>query len=493
MFILIASIIFCGLPLILLYVHLKWAKEDLKLGIPGPPCIPILGNLHLLWNYIKEEKLHEIILDLINEYGETIRVRVGPKLFIFTTEVKLVEAIVNNPKFMKSDDYKIYQPWLGDGLILAHGEKWHKMRKLLTPAFHFQILGRFVPIFQEQAEVFVEKVRNLGPEENINVAPWLQSFALDVVSESSMGVKLNAQNDPNRDFVVASKELLDTLCLRFYYPLYNIDFIWKLTSHYKKCCDRIRFINGFVNDVINQRREKLLNEKSPDPSEEKPALLDILLQSTIDDSPLSNEAIRDEMNTFMVAGHETTGTTMGFVIFLLAKHQEVQEKVFLEIKENSLNQKLSIRDINSLRYLDCVIKETLRLYPILPDAIKQSAEDFTLRKYFIPAKTSILTSIHAVHRLEKNFKNPDEFNPDRFLDEISNEERSPYTYQPFSAGLRNCIGQRFAMLEMKTLLIQVLSEYKIHLGTKNFEIDLRESTLLFSRNGVNVKFEKRKK
>lgn len=114
--------------------------------------------------------------------------------------------MVNNAKFIKSDDYKIYQQWLGDGLALTSGEKWYKMRKLLTPAFHFQILERFIPIYQEQAKIFLEKVRNLSEGEVIDVVPWFHAFALDVISESSMGVKLNAQGDPNTMFVVANKE-----------------------------------------------------------------------------------------------------------------------------------------------------------------------------------------------------------------------------------------------------------------------------------------------
>lgn len=225
--------------------------------------------------------------------------------------------------------------------------------------------------------------------------------------------------------------------------------------------------------------------------QEKPALLDILLQSSIDGEPLSNETIRDEMNTFMVAGHETSGTTLGFITFILAKYPEVQDRVYHEIKELGLDNNLTIRDINSLTYLDCVIKEVLRLYPILPDPMKQCTEDFRFGSIFIPAHTTICTTIHASHMNEKYFTDPEVFNPDRFSDEINAKERSPFTYQPFSSGLRNCIGQKFALLEMKTVLIQILQEYEVQLGMKDFEIDVRNTTLLFSRNGVQIKFKKR--
>lgn len=147
--------------------------------------------------------------------------------------------------------------------------------------------------------------------------------------------------------------------------------------------------------------------------------------------------------------------------------------------------------MKTVAYFDCVIKETLRLYPILPDALKQCTEDVQFGNIFLPAYTTIGTTIHASHMHKKNFEDPEVFDPNRFIDGITAKERSPYSYQPFSAGLRNCIGQKFALLEMKTILIEILREYEIQLSSKDFEIDLRETTLLYSSNGVKIKFKKR--
>lgn len=92
------------------------------------------------------------------------------------------KVVVNSSKFFKSDDYKIYEPWFGDGLVNANGEKWQKMRKLLTPAFHFQILERFIPIYEEQGKIFLNKIQKLKDGSVIDVLPWFHSYALDVVS-----------------------------------------------------------------------------------------------------------------------------------------------------------------------------------------------------------------------------------------------------------------------------------------------------------------------
>lgn len=95
---------------------------------------------------------------------------------------------MNNPKFIKSDDYKFYKPWLGNGLILSSGERWHKFRKLITPAFHFQILERFISIFEEQTDVLLQNLSKLSEDEVIDVVPVFHSFALDVISGNFLAV-----------------------------------------------------------------------------------------------------------------------------------------------------------------------------------------------------------------------------------------------------------------------------------------------------------------
>uniref|UniRef100_A0A336KFI5 CSON009392 protein n=1 Tax=Culicoides sonorensis TaxID=179676 RepID=A0A336KFI5_CULSO len=489
------TLIIASFPLYLLYIHFKWLAQDKRIGVKGPKCLPLLGNLHQLWGYILKLTAHKRMVEMFDEYGDTFRLRFGPKLLILTRDVKIIEGIVNNPKFEKSHDYKLYEPWLGNGILLSAGAKWHKMRKLLTPAFHFQILEQFIPIYEEHGKIFVQKLRNLSTDQVIDVVPWFHAYTLDVISETSMGYKLNAQTDPSSKFVRVNKELLDTIILRFYNPLYKNDWIWKMTKYYKRVSECITYFHEFVDTIINNRRDQLISENSVKFEERKrPALLDILLLSTIDGRPLTNKEIQDEVNSFMLAGHETTGTTLGFLAYVLAKYPDVQNQVYEEIKVNGLfdpDEKLTIRKINSLSYFETVIKETLRMYPILGGAHKQCPEDIKIGGILIPANTIISTSIASSHLYAKNFENPLKFDPSRWNDEISASERNPYAYQPFSSGLRNCIGQKFALLEMKTIMIEILREFKIALGYENFEVDLKHGSLLFSANGVQVKFIKR--
>lgn len=179
---------------------------------------------------------------------------------------------------------------------------------------------------------------------------------------------------------------------------------------------------------------------------------------------------------------------------MLAKHPEEQEILYEEIKSNGLvdrSEPLTMRLLNSLSYLDGTIKESLRIYPIFPAVPKKCVEDFHYNGMFIPKEAMILTAFYPNHMDEKYFKNPTKFIPSRWMDEVTVKERNPYAYQPFSSGLRNCIGQKFAMLEAKTAIVKILSQFKVELAVEGFEPDLVVAFSVKTTNGMPLKFIKR--
>lgn len=131
----------------------------------------------------------------------------GPVKMIVSRDPKITEAIVNNPKFVKSIEYKMLKPWLGDSLVISEGEKWHKMRKLITPAFHFQILERFIPIFEEKVKIMIENIKTeMNNSKGIDVFPKYHALTLDIISETSMGVQLNVQRDSQSKFMETNEK-----------------------------------------------------------------------------------------------------------------------------------------------------------------------------------------------------------------------------------------------------------------------------------------------
>lgn len=116
-------------------------------------------------------------------YGETYQIRMGPSKIIVSRDPKVTEAIVNNPKFEKSNEYNTVKPWLGESLLVLEGERWHKKRKLITPAFHFQILERFIPMFEEHVGVFIEIIRKeMSNPKGIEIFSRFHAMTLDIIS-----------------------------------------------------------------------------------------------------------------------------------------------------------------------------------------------------------------------------------------------------------------------------------------------------------------------
>lgn len=165
----------------------------------------------------------------------------------------------------------------------------------------------------------------------------------------------------------------------------------------------------------------------------------------------------------MFEGHDTTAMGITWTLYLLGLHQDIQERVFQELCDifnDDINRNIKIEDIKHMKYLENVIKESIRLYPSVPFILRRNTEELKIGDNIIPRNSSLVVYIYGIHHNPEVFENPEVFDPDRFLQENC-ENRHPFAYVPFSAGPRNCIGQRFAMMVMKTVCANVLRNFKL--------------------------------
>ncbi|KMQ93071.1 cytochrome p450 4c1, partial [Lasius niger] len=193
------------------------------------------------------------------------------------------------------------------------------------------------------------------------------------------------------------------------------------------------------------------------------AFLDLLLdQNEKEEVPLTDDELRAQVDTFMFEGHDTTAVAITWTLFLLGNNLEQQEKVHEELDEvfRDSETPASVKELSQLKYLERVIKETLRLYPSVPFIFRKLAEDVKIGDYTLPKNATVSIEILYTHTNPQIWSDPQKFDPDRFLPENS-KHRNPYAYIPFSAGPRNCIGQRFALLEEKTILTAVLRKWRV--------------------------------
>ena len=214
--------------------------------------------------------------------------------------------------------------------------------------------------------------------------------------------------------------------------------------------------------------------------------LDTLLTATDEEGKgLTDLEIRNEADTFMFEGHDTTTSGMSWTLYCLAKHPEHQEKVREEVRSVLMGREwLEYDDLKELKYTQWCIKEAMRLYPPVFHVFREASEDLELAGYVIPKGMQIGVSIFNIHRQPDTWPNPDEFDPLRF--HPSNAEgRDPYAYMPFSAGHRNCIGQNFAMNEERVVVASIVHRFALSLE-EGHKVEIVPKVVLRTKDDIRL-------
>lgn len=250
-----------------------------------------------------------------------------------------------------------------------------------------------------------------------------------------MGCEMKAED---YEYLNAVKDLGYHVASRFLTPWQRIEFLFNFTESKRQQDKCAKTMHQFTNKIINERRKTLLLAKTENLDDlddddvglkKKMCLLDVLLQSTIDGKPLSNADIQEEVDTFTFAGHDTTTNTVCFTLFTISKFPEVQRRLNEEIQQVIGDGDVTFNIINELKYLDLVIKETMRLYPPVPIIARRLHEEVDFGDFIAPANANYNLIFYTMFKNPDIFENPEEFIPERFL----NSENSPYAFIPFSA------------------------------------------------------------
>ncbi|KAG8234731.1 hypothetical protein J437_LFUL000965 [Ladona fulva] len=375
------------------------------------------------------------------------------------------------------------------------GPKWHSRRKLLTPAFHRSILESFQEVFEEKSEVLVRKLARMCKEGQVfNIETYIAQSSLDVICETAMGTKMRIQEEVTLEeakYLEAKNSAAEITTYRFLRPWLHPDFIFNMTPKGWKFNQSVKMMHDFTNKVTNYEDDAEVRPKK------RKAFMDILIEASYADGPenkpfLSDLDIREEVDTFMFEGHDTTASSISWTLYLLGRHPDIQERVWQEVDEVLGDERISsMQKLTELRLLDRCIRESLRLYPSVPLIARKLREDVKLGDYIAPAGSEVFIHLILAHRDPDIFPEPDKFDPDNFLPENC-EKRPPFAFVPFSAGSRNCIGQKFALQEMKTVLATILRNYRLESTDAPENLTVIPELVLRSKEGINVLLHPRK-
>ncbi|XP_025264312.1 cytochrome P450 4C1-like isoform X2 [Camponotus floridanus] len=487
------------------YINYKRNWQLIKL-IPGPPGLPIVGNV-FQWLTSEKEKW-KLLCTLSNEYYPIYKFLLFSTFVVSIRHPDDLETILSSTKHIeKGFFYDPLHPWLGTGLLTSKGFKWQTRRKILTPTFHFNILNQFADILIKEGDCMTKFLMDVGGTVVKDLLPFISEHTLNAICETAMGVSLRTLGEFQQQYRNAIHDMIELVFYRSFKPWFRNDMIFSLSSQGRKQKKILKILHGFTEKIIAER--KLYHERTNDQylenleslkeaatndvevfgiKKKRLAMLDLLLAASQEYS-LTDLDIREEVDTFMLAGHDSIAIGIMFTLLLLAEHKDIQERVRLEVDDVMLENggKLNMRSLQNLSYLDRCLKEVLRLYPSVGIISRCTGDDVKLQSYVVPAETILLLNINAVHRDPNFWPNPEVFDPDRFLPEkIKN--RHPYSYLPFSAGSRNCIGQRYGLLEMKSIIAPLVHNFYLEPVDYLKDIQLKLDLVIRPSHPVHVKF-----
>uniref|UniRef100_A0A1D1XMK0 Cytochrome P450 734A1 n=1 Tax=Anthurium amnicola TaxID=1678845 RepID=A0A1D1XMK0_9ARAE len=473
---------FLGISLYYLY-EIFWARPERKRailrrqGIKGPPPSPFLGNVRDMRRTQSEEKARKatghdcaaIIFPFFDrwrsEYGSIFVFSMGNMVSLYVRDLDLVKEIgqcksldLGKPSYLQKE----LRALLGHGILASNRSTWAHQRKVIAPEFFMDKVKGMVELMVEAAIPWLEswesRVQCEGGTAVITVDQDLRGFSADVISRACFGSNYSkGKSIFDRLWALqmakSKRFLLIGIPGSRYLPTKNNLEIWRLE----------REIRLLILKVVKERQEKFGASSEKD-------LLQSLIESGdgyVGPDTTIDGFIVDNCKNIYFAGHETTALSAAWCLMLLASYPEWQARARDEVVEICGDQPPTIEVLRKMKTLTMVIQETLRLYAPAFFTSRETLQDLKFGDIHIPEGTIIRIPISKLHT-DPEIWGPDahEFNPERFAQRISGACKFPHAYIPFGLGTRSCVGQHFAMVELKIVLSLILSKFTFSLSPK---------------------------
>jgi cytochrome P450 family 135 len=397
---------------------------------PGPQWPPLLQSVGLI------RFRHRFVPAMHKRYGDVFTVRIMPKgtaLVLFTRPEHTKEIFAGDPEvFHAGKGNAILGPIMGEHSLLLQDSTAHKRaRKLLMPAFNGAALHGYESVVTRLAE---QEVARWTPGEPFRSLDRMNALTLEVILRVVFGVTDESRLAKLRPLVNRTVDVSPVVLLGWGYPLLQRFGPWKATVDTQRALDEVMYAE------IAERRA------APDLAE-RGDVLSRLLAVEGEEKPSDNE-LRDQLVTLLLAGHETTATALAWTLYELGR----------DPRQLARAQRAADAQ-DGKDHLEAVLKESLRLHPVIPMVARQLMEPASIGGIDLPRGTNVGPSILLAHAREENHRDPEVFRPERFLD----GEVATNTWIPFGGGVRRCIGAGFSMMEGVAVLREVLRRYDIAL------------------------------
>ena len=406
---------------------------------PGPtPWLPAT----LLWQ-LRRRPL-AFLSELSAEYGNVVQFRIGGRQICLFNDPDLVEEVLvkQNKSLVKGQALQRARRLLGNGLLTNEGPDHLRQRRLMQPAFHKEQITAYANTMIRFSE---REAGRWQDGQTIDIHEAMMRLTLAIVGQTLF----QADIEEDAPQVGAALEVLLGQFRRLISPLAPIleQLPTPANQRYQAALDQL---NDLVAELITERRH----------SGDQGDLLSMLLMAQEDGQGMSDEQLRDEVMTLLLAGHETTANALSWTWYLLGQHPEVAERLYAEWDALFAGRAPTFAAIPQLSYTRQVFSEALRLYPPAWIIGRQAVTDVTIGEYEVPAGATILVSQYLMHHHPRYYPEPERFDPERWTAEAT-AERPKFAFFPFGAGARFCIGERFAWMEGLLLLATIGQQWQI--------------------------------
>ena len=435
---------------------------------PGPDGLPVVGNmagfLRNPWAFY----------DALAEYGDVVSYRVAGFDFVTLLHPDHVERVlVGEPeRFRKGDILRQSGiELLERGLLLSEGEAWRDQRETLQPMFYRDRVESFGDAMVEEA------VRTVETWDDGTVLEPQSSFSeltLRVLTRTLVGADLGEEYDVVRGAAEAIQAKSDAGTLSAFLP------DWVPTPTNRRFRRATAAFDDLVGDLVVERRRQ-------GPGEHPDLLSTLVAAGETPDGP-SDREIRDQLMTFLFAGHETSSLALTYAVFALSRHPDVAARLRKEADAVLGDRPPAVSDLPELTYTERVLRETLRRYPPAYIMFRRTTEDVVFDGYRVPAGTELTLPAFRLHADPRFWEDPDAFDPSRWAE--SGDDRPEYAYFPFGGGPRHCIGMRFATLELKLFLATLVQRVEFDLVSEP-DLSFEPAATLQPSEPIRVRVGKR--
>jgi len=380
--------------------------------------------------------------DAAREYGPISYFRILHKHVYLVDDADLVKEILvtRQHSFERDTGATLLRELLGDSLITREEPLHKERRRVLQPAFHREQIAHYAEIMNAETQRFADEWQ---AGETVNIREEMRRLTLAIAGNALFGTDCRESAEKVSDVLqrVTNKTRWVAPLMILFEPLF-LAFRRRFPQAASPIFGRVRReLEQIIAPILEQRRGRGTKD-----------ILSLILNArTEEDAPLTDDAVRNEIVTFMLAGHETTATALTWTLFLLSQHPEVADRLYEELDSVLEDRPPTLEDLSRLPYTSAVFQEGLRLYPPALAFARRTVEPVEIAGYSIPKGASVFISPYITHRNPRYYHDPEEFRPERWL----GEQPAKFAYFPFGGGAKMCIGDSFARLEGVLTLINL--------------------------------------